>query len=224
MCSGELGVCEAKKEKQAAVTMSIFTLNDSLDNMFSEFNSDLARLDSEAEAILNSIRNEKGERSESESSTLNDQSDNDCDSQDGSDLHDDDELTDELLRLGSVVASIQQDMEKMSVNPEISQISALSAAEHTPSKTNPPEVKSSQSKRVTGGQKASMLLLLSASLIWALVIILGLHVNNLNGKGGLDFFPASPQHRVVFDKGSNKISIAPSDADCQAKIEADLVL
>lgn len=180
------------------------SLVDADDNIFSEFNSDLARLDSEAEAILNSIRNEG---SESESSSVNDSS-GDCGSQvdesDPDDDNDDDEMTDEIRRLGSVVASIQRDMNNTSVNSVINALSTVGS----PSKEKPlvdNQVEFIRPKRLCGlvpcGQEASKLLLMTISLVWAIVIILALHVKHLKGEGGLDYSPTwNLTHKIGWRK------------------------
>eukprot|EP00544_Gedaniella_sp_CCMP2646_P014086 CAMPEP_0202480882 /NCGR_PEP_ID=MMETSP1361-20130828/699_1 /ASSEMBLY_ACC=CAM_ASM_000849 /TAXON_ID=210615 /ORGANISM="Staurosira complex sp., Strain CCMP2646" /LENGTH=164 /DNA_ID=CAMNT_0049108355 /DNA_START=166 /DNA_END=657 /DNA_ORIENTATION=- len=86
------------------------------DNILSEFDSDLARLNREAEAILNSIRHENAAESLlrpcSPSVTSDDDDEDACNSKED-DMHDDDEMNDEILRLGSVVASLQQDLDNV---------------------------------------------------------------------------------------------------------------
>lgn len=169
------------------------SLVDNDDNIFSEFDSDLARLDSEAEAILNSIRNEG---SASENSSVNDSSGDDCCSRaDGSDPDDDDddEMTDEILRLGSVVASIQRDMNKTSVNSVMSALSTVGSP-CTKKSLVKSQIEFIRPKRLCslapGGKGVSKLLLTTVAFIWAIVIILTLHVKHLSGEDGLDFFPS----------------------------------
>lgn len=171
--------------------------DDDNDNIFSEFNSDLDRLDSEAEAILNSIRNEQVSetRSRSESSDV-------C-SEDASghddDMHDDDEMNDEILRLGSVVASLQHDLDNMSV---ATVTSTVSTSLDTPAGSPPHEsfarvdiMEFIQLKRLyglgIGGQETNIPLIVVNVLVWAVVIVLVIHVKHgaLNEQGCLAFLP-----------------------------------
>jgi len=170
------------------------------DHIFSELNSDLARLDSEAEAILNSIRNEVTEtQSRSETSSIN-ASEDACSSHDD-EIHDDDEMNDEILRLGSVVASLQHDLDNMSVTTVTSAVSTLDSPAHSP----PPEgcarfgsddiMEFIRTKQLygpgVGGQERNIPLILVNVLVWTIVIILVIHVKSgpLNEQGGLDYFP-----------------------------------
>lgn len=192
------------------------SLVDTDDNIFSEFNSNLARLDSEAEAILNSIRNEG---SESESSSVNDSSGDDFGSQvDGSDPDDDDEMTDEILRLGSVVASIQRDINNTSVNSVMSALSTVGS----PYKKKPlvdNQIDFIRPKRLCGpvpsGLGASKLLLMTTAFVWAVVIILAFHVKHLNGEDGLDYFPTwNLTHKIWWHKRTRTATASTTTTTC----------
>ena len=171
------------------------------DNIFSELNSDLARLDSEAEAILNSIRNETNEaRSRSETSSIHDASEDAWASHEG-DMHDDDEMNDEILRLGSVVASLQQDLDTMSVTTLTSTVSTLDSPAGAP----PPEsiggsraddlMEFIRAKRLygpgVGGKVTNIPLVVVNFLLWAIVALLTIHVKHgtLDERGALPYIP-----------------------------------
>lgn len=180
------------------------------DNILSEFDSDLARLDSEAEAILNSIRNETSEsRPRSETSSPMQESASDGgyssspDEQD--DMHDDDEMNDEILRLGSVVASLQQDLDNMNVDVATVTNTKKSTLE-SPVASAPPLPESVESDAVvdliqskeqystgTGGNEVSIPLVFVNLLVWAAVIVLAIHVRSGSldeDGGGFAFLPS----------------------------------
>lgn len=184
------------------------------DNMFSELSSDLARLDSEAEAILNSIRNEaasetsRQSRSDTSSPVIPDDSDSESIRQDDGDMHDDDEMNDEILRLGSIVASLQQDLDTMSVTTVTSTVSTLdspSASRPSPenhyARFNRQQVlQFIHSKKLygpgVGGQATNVPLVVLNVLVWTIVFALVVHVKQgaLNEQGGgLTFLPTFGQ-------------------------------
>lgn len=187
--------------------------HDEDDHMFSQFNSDLARLDSEAEAILNSIRNEETSSEtpsscRSSSPVIHDDSCSDECSSHEDEIHDDDEMNDEITRLESVVASLQQDLDITNITTVTS--ATLCPMSELPSSTHvSPCPESSKliscsdgalnfihSKQLCspriGGMKMSVLLLLANVLIWGAVIALVIHVQSatLNEDGGgLTYLP-----------------------------------
>lgn len=173
------------------------------DNILFEFDSDLARLNQEAEAILNSIRHESSAaesllRSCSPSVTSDDE--DACTSKED-DMHDDDEMNDEISRLGSVVASLQQDLDNVA--------NTVTDEFESPVASEPPnECKSAMdrndgltdlvtpSKRTCestmGGEKMNAPLILANLLVWTVVVVLVLHVKYTtldNDRGTLPFLP-----------------------------------
>lgn len=188
------------------------------DSILAGFDSDLARLDSEAEAILKSIRNDDERNDTLGSDTPPARFENDslstC-SHSEDDIMDDDEMNDEILRLGSVVASLQQDLDNMNdvLPPPASMLSTTSSSADNDEKSVeqgsdvPHNGVPAIDKRSSilnfiltnnlygpgvGGQEVKLPLVAISFVIWFIVILLVIHVRTcpLDEYGkGLTLFP-----------------------------------
>lgn len=185
--------------------------HDKGDNILWEFDSNLARLNQEAEAILNSIRHESGASHQSlrrceTPVTSDDDNDDAYSNKENDDLHDDDEMNDEISRLGSVVASLQQDLDKVAHvvtsefgvsvvdSPVVSsplQVLSTSAIDSNDDTRMTDLVKPSR-RSTMGRETMNVPLMLVNLLVWTVVVFLVLHVKYTaldNDRGSLPFIP-----------------------------------
>lgn len=135
---------------------------------------EMERLNNEADAILDSIRNEVANSSEDDNASSDDyMSDDDY----GGEMED--EMNDEILNLGSVTANLRQDLDEVSVE---SMASALSNTNNNTYRYQP-KILSGEFLREkqlygpgVGGSERNTPLLAFCVTVWSVLIILVFHV------------------------------------------------
>ena len=150
---------------------------------------DMQRLGEEADAILNSIRNESGASPEpSPSHPHSSRVDYDRDNSDYDDDEVDDEINDEIMKLGSVTANLRQDLDEISVESMSSYMSQQQYArsgEHVyryPRKSVALQEAANflRQKQLygpgVGGQERNTPLLTFTLVVWSVVLLLMVHV------------------------------------------------
>mmetsp|Transcript_32742 Transcript_32742/g.54085 ORF Transcript_32742/g.54085 Transcript_32742/m.54085 type:complete len:185 (+) Transcript_32742:208-762(+) len=158
---------------------------------------EMQRLDDEADAILNSIRNE---------TALSD-GDNDTDKDDYDDMSDDydptemeDEMNDEILKLGTVTATLKQDLDEISVE---SMTSAMSNRDSLAGKYRQSRSALAwedaahflREKQLygpgVGGSDRNTPLLVFTITVWSVLLVLVLHVRYgaMDASGNLSSMP-----------------------------------
>jgi hypothetical protein len=170
----------------------------------------LQRMNDEAEAIMNSIREELFTPPTNKTNPVTTHSDDDGDDDDDVDnglsedeMHDDFEMDDELTRLNNVVASIKEDLDAQSVASMTSAISDIDGP--------PPHYRYNQrtiamraqdaeqflrSNKLygpgVGGEETNTPLLVFTALVWAVLLVLVFHVKYgaMDENGSLDSLPA----------------------------------
>eukprot|EP00542_Grammatophora_oceanica_P009584 CAMPEP_0194032904 /NCGR_PEP_ID=MMETSP0009_2-20130614/5749_1 /TAXON_ID=210454 /ORGANISM="Grammatophora oceanica, Strain CCMP 410" /LENGTH=207 /DNA_ID=CAMNT_0038673481 /DNA_START=85 /DNA_END=708 /DNA_ORIENTATION=- len=172
----------------------------------SNFADDFQRLDSAADAIMDSIRAELfAPPSETTSQP-------DAESSDGvltadNHLHDEDEMGDEIMRLGNVIADLKQDLDNQSVT---SMTSALSNLDDTPVRYRyKPSALSMGAEEAekfirknklygpgVGGDKPNTPLIAFTVVVWSFLLVLLYHVRfgDVDEEGFLAGLPEVLQH------------------------------
>lgn len=156
----------------------------------------MQRLDDEAEAILDSIRNETvGSPSDHDGDTNGGGGANYHSIHDSSDYDDDeidDEINDEILKLGTVTANLRQDLDEISVESMTSHMSQQYNARHDLQQEQNYYRYSRRSLALenavnflrqkhlygpgVGGQERNTPLLVFAIVVWSVLLMLVLHV------------------------------------------------
>jgi hypothetical protein len=153
---------------------------------------DLQRLDDEADAILDSIRNETF--GSDEHVTVDHSSDDEGDDQVA------DEINDEILRLGTVIANIKQDLDEVSVESMTSALSNRDPGHYRYQQKTLALDSAGDFLRENklygpgvGGETRNWPLLFLTVSIWGVLVLLVLHVKYgaMDDNGNVSLVPAS---------------------------------
>ena len=163
--------------------------NDDDDDIAGMLGVEMQRLGEEADAIMNSIRNESvASPLPSSSQPYFSKDDYDRANSDYDDDEVDDEVNDEILKLGSVTANLRQDLDEISVESMSSYLSQQQYARGNEQVYRYPRKSVAlqdaadflRQKKLygpgVGGQERNTPLLIFAVLVWSVVLLLIMHV------------------------------------------------
>jgi hypothetical protein len=166
----------------------------------------LQRMNDEAEAIMNSIREELFTPPTNKTAAHSDEDGDDDDDDDRlseDEMHDDFEMDDELTRLNNVVASIKEDLDAQSVASMTSAISDIDGPPpHYRYNHRTIAMRAQEAEQFlrsnklygpgVGGEETNTPLLIFTAVVWAVLIVLVFHVKYgaMDENGSLDSMPA----------------------------------
>lgn len=165
--------------------------NEDDDDIAGMLGVEVQRLGEEADAIMNSIRNESVGSplpSSSQPYSTRARGDYDRDNSDYDDDEVDDEVNDEILKLGSVTANLRQDLDEISVESMSSYLSQQQYARGNEQVYRYPRKSVALQEAAdflrhkqlygpgVGGQERNTPLLVFAVMVWSVILLLMMHV------------------------------------------------